>query len=83
MHLAIYDRNSFQRFLSLDIVGENVPEETTILNFRHGLETHRLTEAIFAEIGTHLAQKGLTMKTGEGTQIYTGSFKNRRCSTAC
>ena len=61
---AIYDRNSFQRFLSLDIVGENVPEETTILNFRHGLETHRLTEAIFAEIGTHLAQKGLTMKTG-------------------
>jgi IS5 family transposase len=61
---AIYDRNSFQRFLSLDIVGQNVPDETTILNFRHGLETHRLTEAIFAEIGAHLAQKGLTMKTG-------------------
>jgi len=61
---AIYDRNSFQRFLSLDIVGQNVPDETTILNFRHELETHRLTEAIFAEIGAHLAQKGLTMKTG-------------------
>lgn len=27
---AIYDRNSFQRFLSLDIVGDNVPDETTI-----------------------------------------------------
>ena len=61
---AIYDRNSFQRFLSLDIVGQNVPDETTILNFRHELETHSLTEAIFAEIGAHLAQKGLTMKTG-------------------
>jgi IS5 family transposase len=61
---AIYDRNSFQRFLSLDIVGDDVPDETTILNFRHGLETHQLTEAIFAEIGAHLAQKGLTMKTG-------------------
>ena len=61
---AIYDRNSFQRFLSLDIVGQNVPDETTILNFRHELETHRLTEAIFVEIGAHLAQKGLTMKTG-------------------
>jgi hypothetical protein len=47
----------------LDIVGDNVTDEMTILNFRHGREKHLLTEAIFAEIGAHLAQKWLTMKT--------------------
>jgi IS5 family transposase len=32
---AIYDRISFQKFLGIDLLGERVPDETTILNFRH------------------------------------------------
>ena len=32
---AIYDRNSFQKFLSIDILTESVPDETTICNFRN------------------------------------------------
>lgn len=35
-------------------------DETTILNFRHLLERHGLTEAIFAEVNAHLTDKGIT-----------------------
>jgi len=39
---VIYDRNSFQQFLKIDLIGDKVPDETTILNFRHLLEKHSL-----------------------------------------
>ena len=43
---------------------ERVPDETTILNFRHLLERHGLTEAIFADVNAHLADKGITLRSG-------------------
>ena len=39
-------------------------DETTILNFRHLLERHGLTEAIFADVNAHLADKGITLRSG-------------------
>ena len=60
----IYDRNSFQRFLDLDLLSDSVPDETTILNFRHLLEDHNLFKAISDEISIHLVQSGFLMKTG-------------------
>ena len=36
----------------------------TLLKFRRLLETHRLTERIFATINAHLADKGLLLKEG-------------------
>ncbi len=61
---AIYDRNSFQKFLSIDILTESVPDETTICNFRNLLQKHALFERILVTINEHLAQKGLLMKEG-------------------
>jgi len=61
---AIYDRNSFQKFLKLDLLSSCVPDETTILNFRHALEGHDLFEKIFHELNKHLAKKGFLMKQG-------------------
>jgi IS5 family transposase len=43
---------------------DRIPDETTILNFRHLLERHGLTEAIFAEVNAHLADKGITLRSG-------------------
>ena len=43
------------------VFGDRIPDETTILNFRHLLERHGLTEAIFAEVNGHLADKGITL----------------------
>ena len=61
---AIKDRLSFQRFLHLDPFVDAVPDETTILNFRHLLEKNDLQEMIFKSINQHLEDKGLLMKRG-------------------
>lgn len=64
MEEAIYDRNSFQKFLQVDLMSEGVPDETTMLNFRHVLERHDLSKRIFEEIKEHLVDRGLLMKEG-------------------
>lgn len=64
MEEAIYDRVSFQRFLQVDLLGDAVPDETTILNFRHLLEENDLQEKIFKKINQDLEHKGLLMKKG-------------------
>lgn len=61
---AIYDRNSFQKFLGIDLLADEVPDETTILNFRHLLESHKLPKKIFKIINQHLTDQGLLMREG-------------------
>jgi IS5 family transposase len=41
-----------------------VIDETTILNFRHLLEKHQLTEKVFAEVNAYLAARGVTLRLG-------------------
>jgi hypothetical protein len=47
---AIYDSESMRRFVGVELGDEVVPDETTILRFRHLLEKHGLTQAIFNSI---------------------------------
>lgn len=61
---AIYDRNSFQKFLGIDLLSHKVPDETTILNFRHLLESHKLQERFFKIVNAVLEKKGLLMREG-------------------
>lgn len=61
---AIYDRNSFQKFLHIDLLADTVPDETTILNFRHFLEKHNLQQTFFESIKTMLTDNGLFMERG-------------------
>lgn len=60
----IYDRNSFQKFLGIDLLSQKVPDETTILNFRHLLEKHKLQKRFFATVNKRLEECGLLMKEG-------------------
>lgn len=64
MEDALYDSESMRRFAGIELVEDAVPDETTILRFRHLLEKHRLTEAIFAEVRSLLEQKRLLLKSG-------------------
>jgi len=41
-----------------------IPDETTILNFRHLLEAHDLTKAIFEAVSTHLENKRALLRGG-------------------
>lgn len=64
MEEALYDRLSFQRFVGLDGFTDNVPDESTILRFRHWLETHDLTQRVFDHVNAYLNEQGLVVKTG-------------------
>lgn len=61
---ALYDIEPMRRFAGIELAEDAVPDETTILRFRHLLETHRLTEAMFAEVRTLLEERGLLLKSG-------------------
>ena len=41
-----------------------MPDETTILNFRHLLEERQLGEGLLEEINRHLASQGLRLREG-------------------
>ncbi len=61
---ALYDSRAMRRFVGIDLGREPVPDETTILNFRHLLEAHNLGEKLFALIGQYLEENGLKVSTG-------------------
>lgn len=61
---AIYDSQAIRAFIGIDLNREAAPDATTLLKFRRLLETHDLTQRIFAAINIHLAQKGLLLKEG-------------------
>jgi IS5 family transposase len=61
---AIYDSESMRRFAGVDLADDTIPDETTILRFRHLLEKHGLGEAIFHEINTLLVEKRLLLSGG-------------------
>jgi len=63
MEDLLYEVESVRRFAGLRLTGP-LPDETTILNFRHLLERHDLGEALFAEINAHLASLGHRLKRG-------------------
>ena len=64
MEDSLYDSESMRRFAGIDLGDDAVPDETTILRFRHLLEKHALTESIFKQIRTLLEQKRLLLKSG-------------------
>ena len=63
MEEALYEIASLRSFARLSL-GEAIPDEKTILNFRHLLEEHDLAEDILKLVNTHLARKGLLLKRG-------------------
>src|ERR1044071_8807668 len=61
---AIYDSQAMRTFAGIDLSVEAVPDATTLLKFRHLLETNGLTRAIFDEVKGLLSERKLLMKEG-------------------
>jgi IS5 family transposase len=61
---ALYDIQSMRAFAGLELGRDAVPDETTILNFRHLLERHELTKALFEAVSEHLEDKGALLRGG-------------------
>ena len=67
MEEALHDIPLLRGFAGLDAGLEMLPDETTILNFRHLLERHGLSKRLFAEVTSLLTERGLLLR--EGTTV--------------
>ena len=63
MEEALHDIALFREFASLSW-DSRIPDESTILRFRHLLEKHQLTDRILALVNDLLRGKGLMLKAG-------------------
>jgi IS5 family transposase len=61
---ALYESSSMRLFVGIDLGQERVPDETTVLNFRHLLERHELGRQIFEQVAVHLQSQGFKLSTG-------------------
>ena len=60
----LYDSEAMRHFARVDLGEDTVPDESTILRFRHLLEEHQLTAAMFAAVKTLLEDKHLLLTAG-------------------
>ena len=63
MEEAFFDTPVYREFAQLDANGR-LPDESTILRFRHRLERHKLAEQILATVNDLLSAQGLLLKAG-------------------
>ncbi len=61
---ALYDSASLRRFVGIDLGREPVPDATTLLKFRKLLNDNKLGEALFAQVGKALQERGFKVNTG-------------------
>ncbi len=61
---SIYDSYAMRSFMHIDFNEQQVPDATTLLHFRHMLETNKLGEKIFADVNHRLDKAGLMMHGG-------------------
>ncbi|MBK9130416.1 MAG: IS5 family transposase [Gammaproteobacteria bacterium] len=61
---ALYDSRAMRQFVRIDLGKEPVPDETTILNFRHLMERHNLGDEMFRLVNVYLAENGLKVNRG-------------------
>jgi transposase, IS5 family len=61
---ALYDIQSMRAFCNIELGRDPIPDETTILNFRHLLEVHALTKAVFEAVADHLEARGALLRGG-------------------
>ena len=63
MEDLLYEAESVRRFAGLRL-SEPLPDESTILHFRHLLEKHQLGQGLFEEIKGQLEAKGMRLREG-------------------
>ena len=64
MEEALHDVPLFREFSGLDNWTTRLPDESTILRFRHLLEKHKLAERMLVTVNELLRGKGLLLKAG-------------------
>jgi IS5 family transposase len=73
---ALYESPVLRRFAGIDLGRAPVPDETTILNFRHLLEEHELCSQMLDTVNHYLENNGIRITTG--TIVDARSFTRLR-----
>ena len=60
---ALHDTPMYRDFAGLDWT-QRLPDETTILRFRHLLEAHKLADQMLSVVNDMLGSKGLLLRAG-------------------
>ena len=63
------DSEAICRFARIELGDDRIPDETTIHNFRHLIERHGLTEALFKDVNAHFANNGIS-----GISLHLGTL---------
>lgn len=64
MEEALHDIPAMRAFAGLDIGSDVIPDESSILRFRHRLETLGVAERLLAEVNAVLTERGLLLRQG-------------------
>jgi len=86
MEDALIEVPTMRRFAGIDMISDRIPDETTILTFRHLLEKHELGQQIFEVVKAHLKFNGMAMKQGtivDATLIAAPSSTFTRAEPEC
>ena len=84
MEEALFDVPLYREFAQLPDGMVRLPDESTILRFRHLLEKHGLAAQMFAAVQSTLTAKGLMLKTGtvvDATLIHAPSSTKNSTGT--
>jgi IS5 family transposase len=61
---GLHETPLLRGFAGLDAGVDRMPDETTILNFRHLLEARRLAQELFQEVVALLTERGFILRQG-------------------
>ena len=64
MEEALHDIPTLRAFARLDAGTDLIPDESSILRFRHRLEQHGLAERLLAEVNVLLVERGVLLRQG-------------------
>ena len=64
MNDALIEVPIMRRFAGIELISDKIPDETSILAFRHLLEKYDLGQQIFETVKAHLKQRRMAMKQG-------------------
>ena len=81
MEESLHDIPLLREFAGLDATVEAMPDEATILKFRHLLERHNLASAMLEQINALLGERGLILRQGtmvDATLVAAPTSTNNR-----
>lgn len=58
---ALYDSASLRQFAQIDLGREPVPDESTVVKFRHLMGQHNLGDQLFHHVNVYLAENGMKL----------------------